>query len=221
MKFTFFTFALFSILLISCKKKTVEPIPEMAVCNLPTVNEYYPLKVGSYWIYENVFIDSNGSVSITGWPDTVMVIGDTMINGNLFSIFKGSFFISPNNTFYYRDSSGITVDSYGHIFFNPFDSNIYTSIDILLPEFLHTNQTLALSNAFVNVPAGTFGKIADRRGRMSRVDGTPINACGDLYFDQHNYYAKNIGMLKFTWGYYSQIFNCQRQERRLIGYYIP
>ncbi|MGJ8661735.1 MAG: hypothetical protein ACSHXL_06835 [Bacteroidota bacterium] len=222
MKLTIFVLAILSILMFSCKKKKVESAIPTPVVNNPTPqNEYYSLKVGSYWIYENIFIDSNGLETNMGTIDTVKIINDTIINGNLFSVFQSHPTGGTVQIYFLRDSSGITVNSYGGIHFNPFDNSINTFEDPNLTGFSHTTQTLILPNMSISVPAGTFGEILDRQFSTFFTNGNPINSCGDQIFVEHSYYSKNIGLLKYNWGYFNQIFDCQYQEKRLVEYYIP
>lgn len=107
---------LFTFLIISCKKKDTNPL----ICNNDsspqnTSSAYFPLKVGSIWVYESFKIDSIG-LETSFDTDTVRIIDDTLINGHTFSIITGTQSQAQGQPDFLRDSAGYIVDTQGNIF---------------------------------------------------------------------------------------------------------
>ena len=79
-------------LFIACSKddKNDSPPKEPTDSSTPA-SAYYPMKVGSYWVYDVYEIDSNGTEAIVG-HDSIAVTKDTLIHGKTF--FKVFYFFS-------------------------------------------------------------------------------------------------------------------------------
>lgn len=88
-----------SITISSCKKEKAsdnETNEEPAI----TTNEYFPVSVGSYWVYEFKVHQATGEINPNSSFDTLKVIGDTLINGESFFVFNTN--KPTQNTNYFR-----------------------------------------------------------------------------------------------------------------------
>jgi len=119
--------------LFACKKDDVEPIFVENECDISVVdtvqepvlveNKYYPMSVGSYWIYEFDAHLYDGTIINNNQIDTIKIIGDTIVNGNLYYIFHSNMPIN-NLTYLQRNKDGKTLSGTGSLICSADDNNI-------------------------------------------------------------------------------------------------
>lgn len=80
----------------------------------PIFNNYYPMSIGNYWVYEYITKDPNGTIIGSPSYDTTKIIGDTLIDSQSYYIL--SLNKPMNNTrITLRDSSGYIINQNGKI----------------------------------------------------------------------------------------------------------
>jgi hypothetical protein len=182
---------------------------------------YLPMKVGNYWVYEQYKIDSAGVETKLDWPDSVVICSDTIIRGNKYYAFK-SFWPDQNNpqTSYYRDSTKYIVDVHGRIYFS-----LTNSSDILYYEESIANETDTIysmsfrmlpGNTTINVPSGLFN-VKNFQGTL-RTHYPTQTGTEVIERKLNKYYAPNVGLVLDTYCWIMQRHNVV--ERRLIRYHI-
>ena len=205
-------FTLLSLAILSCKKDKMAPTPQ-------PVNSYTHVStVGSYWVYDWYDVDSTGNETLlaTNWKDTIRIVGDTTINGEVFQHYEGKEF-NQFTEYYRRDSSGYVVSPNGGIVYS------YLGIPMLL--HLHNDgymnqdtylgQIQSISTSFGNKQANTTYR------EISMVDGSQVNSCGDLSVRFYTYYVSGLGCTGTETAYISQLqAQCAKKRSKLSAYYI-
>lgn len=200
----------FSFLLLVCFSSCKKEKDEAPTPSSPSVaTNYFPLTTGSYWIYERFQMDTNGVETVVA-IDSSYISGDTIINGDTFSVFVGTY-IDPNGVYYRRDSSGYILDPFGIIHFS---STNFT-------DTLRTSSTPGYYDSFYKMmPASTISTPA---GALVATDylGT-INITYPAYpWDNprytHCYYSDGIGLIRETHFF---LMNPNYDGRRLVRYNI-
>jgi hypothetical protein len=186
--------------------------------------DYFPMAIGNYWVYENVMIDTLGTI-ITEKIDSVFINRDTLIEDEAFFVFEqittlsnGDIRVKPR--MYYRDSSGYIIDSSGAIFFSDknFTDTLYTKLFVMGEDSIYrTTYKMEYVNEIVSVPAGDF-EVLNFRGTVWVYNLNP-NIPNPRYVD--NYFAPNVGKV-----YGNSIWtmsNFSYMESRLLRYnvYLP
>lgn len=191
----------------SCKKE------KDAVPNVPppaaSTPDYFPITTGCYWIYERFHMDTNGVETIVA-IDSSYVSGDTLINGNTFAVFVGTYY-DPNAIYCRRDSSGYIIDQHGIVYFS---STNFT-------DTLRTGNTPGYYTSFykmipagpVTVPAGIFSAY----GYMGTVNITLPGYLWDNPRYTYCFYADGIGLVRETNFF---LMNPNYDGRRLVRYNI-
>ena len=117
-----FILAVFSATIISCKKDSeiiLNP-PDTSAINPEKVTDYYPLSIGSYWVYRKYTIDSKVDSNIKEVPypyeDSIYIEKDTTINGTVYAKFVW-FWDNKVGSYYLRDSLDYIVNERGKFFF--------------------------------------------------------------------------------------------------------
>jgi flagellar basal body rod protein FlgG len=178
-----------------------------------TVNTYFPLKVGNYWVYE-IFQCDSGEINCTTFKiDTNYVSKDTVIKGETFYKIEGLrlFYNEPR---YYRDSGDFIINHKGEIVFTIKDGNeIYN-------EYYATNQVdtssfwyhqLQDSIYSIEVSAGKFDCLNFQLSLFRKIDNFKIEHNID------NMFGKNVGPVKESSVFVS---NLGGRKRELIGFYV-
>lgn len=211
-----FFFSLVLLAFFSCKKDDTNDNDNQ---NNPTYDNYFPLKIGNYWVYQYNKLDTNGNETLLQIIDSNWVDRDTIINNHTYFIIGGSSFgyTNPDGINYMiRDSNGHFVNQYGQIllsatnFSTKFNLNsIYTGTDTLVDLYDQMFKTTNL----VNVPAGDFNVINKRttityRQKVPGVDSIRYS---------HSYFSKNVGNIYSTILFYS---NPTIYEKKLLRYKI-
>lgn len=108
----FIVFAI-SCLLISCRNDE-----SMVKTVLPNTIELFHYQTGTMWVYEVLNTPEDSSEVPTFFDnDTIKVIGDSLIRGQVYKIIALKEFGNRNLQFY-RDSSGCLINSSGKILFS-------------------------------------------------------------------------------------------------------
>lgn len=201
-------------LLFSCKEKETEITQPY---DPPIAFDYLPMKTGNYWVYRHYNIDTLGNVFETNQIDSVVITGDTSINGNRYFVFQGTNY--PYLTTWgivdiLRDSSGYIVNKDGLI---KFSETNFTDILASKTE-LHNGDTLYTLNyrmenpdTTITVPAGTFGVLNYKGTVYSPLYGPEMPNPRYL----NTYFADNVGKILETYFFLS---NPAYSEKRLIRY---
>lgn len=212
MKPTSYFYVFIALVFTACKKDPPLKGPGIPPpAHVESVTEYFPLTVGSYWVYHKYTIDTNLIEQFEG-IDTIFIVRDTIINNRTFYLQKGNFF-SKNHSQFIADSANFIIHDDGHLLFshNNFHDTLMTKI---YSNYSTTYYKMVNNDAIVQVPAGTFTSVIEREKTT--------------YFDNPNYswgnprtstryYAKGVGMVKER-EYYD--ISSEWIEIRLIKSYI-
>lgn len=203
---------------ISCKKSDTELLPPPTPEN-ESQSFSWNHTPGSYYVYQWYKIDSLGNETPYSAPDSNIVVGDTIINGNTYTTFKTDHIFFNYDEMYWRDSSGYIVDQGGYIHFShtAFNDTVH---EIEIANWFNIHHILGASMTEVSVPAGEFD-VFHKRQAFEFLDGTAPVSCTqslghDSYFDA-NTGIPTIQQTSFASEYFSL---CSYYERRLIEYYI-
>ncbi len=207
-------FITFSFLLFNTCQKEEGCLEEDAFCD--TTNEYMPLAVGNYWIYDIItFNTSTQSGTILSEQDTTRVI-DVFISGTdgYFVIEKTYRSFPEKDTLYWRDSIGYIVNQKGDIMFSPtdFDRVLYTET-ISQPLGYSIDYSVKDSTIHFYTQNSDYYECLDYRGCFQRgalKDERPL----------HNYYAKNVGLVYKTTYSFSNPNSNNETRRELVEYHI-
>jgi hypothetical protein len=205
-----FLLACIVVLLSSCQKE--EPKPSDST---PKAN-YFPLKIGNYWVYDLYQVDPLGNETLSNRIDSVIVKRDTIIRNTQYYVLENFREHSPRYTFL-RDSSGYVVDEKGIICFSAINftdilafKEEYRNDGILL--YTLTYKMEKVDNPVI-LPAGRFDDVLNFKGTaiIPQSDGNSITK------EINNLYTNNIGKIFETIQYLSADF---WHERRLVRYYV-
>jgi len=181
---------------------------------------YLPLKIGNYWIYQYFVIDYLGNETELAKIDSVVIIGDTIINNNRYFIFEGDNHTVPvrNIVDILRDSSGYIVDNHGKIQFS--NNNFTDTLNFRFGTCCENDTIFIISytmerpNYNVSVPAGTFNVLNYKGTFYSPIDLVPLGFENPFYFN--TYYADKIGKISQNQIYSERVLH----DKRLIRYHI-
>ncbi len=137
----------------SCRNEGVHPLdPSPAAA---TVSDYFPMTVGSYWVYQIYTLDSSFNARLEEWwSDSVVVEKDTICRGYVYAKIVSSW----KGITYVRDSSGYLVALDGTKLFTV--NSEYSYLDYRYQagtdsSFIVTTMMARADSVWV-VPAGTF-----------------------------------------------------------------
>ncbi len=143
----------------SCKKRNSNDDTNPDDNSAVSYSNYLPLRTGSYWIYQNFDLDTNGAYTSTGVIDSDYVAGDTLVNGITYGKWYRNNAVLGASTYIVRDSLHYIVDITGARIFS--SQNFTDTFDMQYG--FNATDTLYFSyfkmednNAGVSVPAGTF-----------------------------------------------------------------
>lgn len=178
---------------------------------------YIPLKVGSYWIYQHYAVLDNGTDSAISTIDSTYISGTIEINSK-------TYYISGKNEkplfdVYVRDSVGYLVDTSGNVYMSEVNfTDTINSYDYTIPNgtiLYHLSKMMYNNHDNITVPAGSFSDCLEGRSRVKLYMAT---AADPKLFYNHDYYAKNIGLLEASYRYTSI---SRMYKKKLVRYYIP
>lgn len=158
------------------------------------IDYFYPMKVGSYWIYETLNTQTN-AVTL----DTIKVLGDTIISGRTYYRFNKlslNNYIVPEAEYLLADSSGSIVDPSGFVY----EINTGGQDTISNSSGPDYDMVLRTGNrdTVVNVPAGSFHTLETIMD-MYYTNMTPPAGINPRHW--YNYTTKGIGSIKSTYFY--------------------
>jgi hypothetical protein len=208
----YFTFAaLLLICAVSCKKDAGVPVTENEPTPAPAANGY-PLTIGTYWIYENTTIDTNGveTVSVSNPTDSCYIVDDTVLGGNTYMVFVGNI-INENAVYFRRDSAGFIVDQNGKIYYSKTDL-VNTLRTESMPGMYDAFYKMAGPMTTISVPAGAYA-CYDFQGMFILPASYPWD--NPRYY--HSYYANGVGLVRETTFFYS---SPDYISRRLVRYHV-
>ncbi|MEI6886182.1 MAG: hypothetical protein WCO02_16955 [Bacteroidota bacterium] len=186
-RYLLINFAVLIMISLSCKKSTEESYPAVKA-------DYYQLKVGNYWIYQSVRIDSAGhDTTFLPHLDSAYIEKDTLIRGytffKLYSDPSGLF--GGNELSLLRDSSGYLINWYGKILCSDDNFTQVIAYDTLMPTAYMGYVSMTGRDSIINVPAGPIQSITSR---MKVVPAPRYPQIPVRYV--YSSYGKGIGMIK-------------------------
>jgi hypothetical protein len=198
--------AIISIIAFSCKKDDETTVTPKA--------DYYQLKAGNYWVYQEYDIDTNGVVTTKDNWDSVYIEKDTIIGlYKYYKIWEKQFIFMPSQgSSFIRDSSGYLVGTSGIILCS--DDNF---TDILFADTLDVVLAKRIGkmtgrDSIISVPADSFQSITNR---MAVIPVQPTDPNPTRYV--YNSYGKGVGKIK-THSFFYGAGNAF--EARLVRYKV-
>ena len=204
------------IVLASCNKEKTNP----PIDNPKVQFSYLPMKVGNYWVYRHYNIDTIGHIiqtAETPITDSVVITGDTIINGNRYFVFEGTNYpvaLGWGVIDLLRDSSGYIVNAQGIIKFskdNFTDTLAFTTAIFNNDTVYRLSYKMEETDTIVTVPAGSYG-VLNYRGTVQtkmKIPGIP----NPRYIN--TFYAGNVGCIVETYFFLS---SATISEKRLIRF---
>ncbi len=213
-----FLFGLMTLVIVSCEN--TDPAagtddPEQVI-----KAGYFPLTIGSSWVYQNVDIDPLGQEKVRVETDSVLISKDTLIDGKLYYVFEGSNYPFNGGRWgildILRDSMGYIVNQYGVVkfSFNNFTDTLHVKKEVHEDEILFTlSYRMEKGNVSCSVPAGAFDVINFKGTLVStrEIEGIP----NPRYLN--TMYAEGVGNVLKTYFFFSSPVI---SEKRLISYNI-
>jgi len=213
-----FLITLTTLFFLSCEK--TDPNSGVDDPDQEDILDYFPLSIGSTWVYQNVDIDSDGQERIRAETDSILISRDTLINDMLYYVFEGRSYPFNGGDWgvidILRDSSGYIVNTFGEVEFSlrNFSDTLHLERQMHGDEILFTlSYRMENENESVSVPAGVFN-VLDFKGTVTsekEMEGIP----NPRYI--HNLYAIGAGKVLKTYFYFS---SSGHSEKRLLRYTI-
>ncbi|MBD78765.1 MAG: hypothetical protein CL840_07585 [Crocinitomicaceae bacterium] len=215
--------ALSSLIVLSFSCKKDEEITENPNCEPELkVQDYMPMAVGNYWVYQQYRIDSNRVEEKMGQVDSMKITRIEKIRGNEYFVFEGT--NSPYGNFdgsiihMLRDSNGYLVNQSGDILMsvkNFTDTLDKGSDNNDIYSYYHKMR----GESQVNI-AGAVETVINYQ--VDRIFNKPFSdELGTEAVVSNNYYAKGRGKVMDDYYYMADyITNKRIIERRLIRYHI-
>ena len=198
----------------SCQKEETKPTEES--------QNYMPLDIGNYWIYQHFKVDSLGNETAYEVIDSVVISRDTSISGKTYSILENYWLKQPVNLpskSMLRDSSGYLVNEKGRISFakNNFTDVLYSYVYFQENDTAYTAEyKMEVPDHLITVPAGTFNALNYKGNHHYYNHNSDNTEIIQVYSD--TFYAPNIGMILKTGNGYSS--KKTTFEKRLIRYNV-
>jgi hypothetical protein len=210
-----FYLGLVVLLITSCNKEESN-----LIINPVDKANYFPLKVGNYWIYEHYDIDSLGNETYKNKTDSIILIRDTIIKGNQYFVLEGTNYQFNGGNWgivdILRDSSGYIVNEKGQIKFSldNFNDTLTSKIEVINNDTLYI-VTFKMEKTInkVVVPAGEF-EVLNFKGTVLTFNPNQ-GIMNPRYLN--NYFADNVGKILETYFYLSSPI---KSEKRLVRYKI-
>ncbi len=215
-----FALALTIALFASCKKDNNDDTNQETPN--PVTKNYFPLKIGNYWVYEQYKIDTLGVAISTNQIDSVIITRDTVINNNTYFVLEGINYPFNGGNWgivqISRDSSGYLVNQHGDILLAPnrIGDTLATRVQLI-----GATDTMFVLYGFmeqtptpITVPAGTFNVI-DYKISTEYYQPAPPGITSPRY--SHNMYGENVGRVLSSYFFFS---SPSYYEKRLIRYHV-
>jgi len=195
--------------IFSCEKEN-----ELITCSSPIDKTYFPLTVGSYWIYQWYRVDTLGNETLLeNSIDTVRIVKDTLIGNYQYAVQEEQYSLTSSikfNRHFLRDSVGYLVNLKGEILFSV--TNFIDTLSVINDVTYKINYFMASDTFTINNSAGIF--------ECLNYQGQVIPLIGNFDWTErylNNFYAKEVGKIQETTFYFS---SPNILERRLIEYRI-
>ena len=197
-------------LISSCKKDAPVTPATTTTVTPESPGVYFKSDPGDYWVYTYVDIDTNNVETAHG-TDSVYVAPDTVINGNTYHTYRGTWYTIPR-TWHWRDSSYCIVNESGHVLFTTqlFNQTIDSIGDSAVYYGLYKVPSV---QAAITVPAGTYTTY-DRLGEMHML--LTNYPWGTIRYT-HSNYASHVGLVREQEFYSSSPGVIERQ---LVRYHV-
>lgn len=196
----------------SCKK---DEVPECEVAEEPaiTTNDYFPVSVGSYWVYEFRTHQITGEISPNSSLDTLKVVGDTVLDGETFFVFNTDK-PTDNTVWFRRIDQGEVVSQSGTLVCPPDNSyaGVYNSYYFVTGGGDTTNHVWEEFSGYEMV-SSTFGPTYSCIQKTKYNENWPILG-GDTFAD--TMYYSPIGILQRSYSYISG----GKQVGTLVDYHL-
>jgi hypothetical protein len=214
--------ALTAFLFTACKKDKIElaiaPITEETEIHQEAAY-VFPTTIGSYWIYGWYETDNLGNKTLLPTVDTISIIGDTLLNNSLYTIYNESF-LGNDLIKYKRDSSGYIIDNFGKIEYSYVDFTTTIPNFSADPTYTSFSKMKNIPSIPISVPAGVF-KTIERQKHIRRTDGSPISTCAGSQVIFPTNYVTGIGKIRTVLAYSNSIQDCEHMVQYLIEFHIP
>lgn len=213
-----FLFSLLVFLIVSCEKTIPTGGGDTP---LPTEEaDYFPLSIGSYWVYEHIDIDPLGQEKVRSQTDSVIISKDTLINGAIYYVLEGTNYPFNGGKWgvidILRDSAGYIVNPLGEVKLSSsnFTDTLHVKKEMHDGDLLYTlSYRMEKEDVPRLVPAGTFNVINYRGTVVSYQDREDIPNPRYL----NTLYAEGVGNVLKTYFYFS---SPNISEKRLLRYNI-
>jgi hypothetical protein len=223
--------ALLALALISCEKDEEEmPCPPPGITDGngsgnggggnggATSSFVYPSTVGSYWVYQWYQVFYNGDETIRTRTDSILISGDTLINGQEFFVLEGTWLTNGSYQQILRDSSGYFISPDGQTVLSYLNFTDTIASGSYTPSYDWYRQMV--DDRVMIVPAGPFIGI-EARDYFYFESGEPANICGDQEVGLGYFYSSGVGLVKAQVSYAGPLMACSSyEEARLIDYNI-
>jgi hypothetical protein len=211
--------SILTVLILSCKKEQplINDQANDVDDNIETTHSL-PSVVGAYWVYDWYLIDSLDQSCFISLTDTVTITGDTLINGDNYVIYSGTYY-GNSFTSFQRDSLGFIISPNGSIYYSLelYADTLFSGQNNLHYYFKNVNPNITS----IQVPFGSYNVIQNQL-HWGNLDASPFTACGDQEFIEFSYYDQYLGEIASQTAFLSEAqFLCQYRERRLVDYYQP
>ncbi|MEQ8519426.1 MAG: hypothetical protein RLN79_02690 [Cytophagales bacterium] len=204
---------IFLLFFVNCKKEenSISPQTNEPVFAIPTSED-------SYWIYEWYSVYDDSIEIKRNEVDTINIIGDTTIRGQVYTILDFSYF-GNTSIKYRRDSSGYLINQNGIVEFEYLlsDDTLNTGFEDFVG-YWYTKMSADTST--IELTSGNYNCI-ELEKFFYDPSITPFTTCGQEYYKTSKFYCSGIGEVLEKTGYYYNLKNCELNlERRLIEYNI-
>ena len=210
MKFKLFTISMFLVFIFSCKKEAVIPL-----CESDTSNSYFPMTVGSYWVYQwyKVNLLEGDETVLEGKIDTIKVLKESLIGANYYAEIRDENAFEPgtSRTYYRRDSFGYLVDPKNIIYFS--STNFIDTLRIETNPIFRTIYKMEFLGSSIETPLKAF----DCRNFQGEITNL-FSPLSDKQYN-NNYYSRGVGKIQNNI-FYSSMADITHYHRRLIKYHI-
>jgi hypothetical protein len=200
------------LLIASCSKDIAIPVDQgvSQTTVIPSAEDYYPLTVGNYWVYDYYVINTLSGVQQFQYRDSVYIVGDTIINGYTYAHQENKS-INGIGWAYLRDSSGYMVMHKGAKIL--FSCCNFTDTFSISHDGAYTVYTKMIhQDTLIPTPLGNFHSIS--LGYLWHY----TNNSAPLPKNEYLFFGKGIGMTQYCHWYYPGCIG--KIEGRLVKYHL-
>lgn len=191
-------FILTLVLMFACEKDDEQKLSKNTLDDVK--ENFMPLAIGNYWVYENYHIDSLKQEKKLDFIDSIGVNRDTVIDGVKFYILSGlrefPGFDKLGDLYILRDSLGYLINELGEISFSSSNFN-----DILHTWILQTsNNDTLLKVTYKMFEYLDSVEILNNKYKVLNYQGNVTvynSSTNDIWYRDYTnkYYASNVGVV--------------------------